>query len=112
MLLDFVPNHTSDQHPWFVDAQANGPASVYWDYYDRDADGQPTHYFDWTNLPNLNYSNPEVERFMLEAFSYWVREFGVDGFRTDACWGVKERKPDFWPKWRRELKRIKRNGWQ
>ena len=44
---------------------------------------------------------------MLEAFSYWVREFDVDGFRVDACWGVQQRRPDFWPEWRRELKRIK-----
>jgi glycosidase len=107
VLMDFVPNHTSDEHPYFQDAKARGKESPYYTFYDRDASGNPTHYFDWTNLPNLNYSNPEVERFMLEAFSYWVREFGVDGFRTDACWGVKERKPDFWPKWRRELKRIK-----
>jgi glycosidase len=44
---------------------------------------------------------------MIEAFSYWVREFDVDGFRVDACWGVKQRKPDFWLMWRKELKRIK-----
>jgi cyclomaltodextrinase / maltogenic alpha-amylase / neopullulanase len=107
VLIDFVPNHTSDEHPYFKDAQARGKDSPYYDYYDRDAAGKPTHYFDWQNLPNLNYDNPEVERFMLEAFSYWVREIDVDGFRTDACWGVKERKPDYWPRWRRELKRIK-----
>lgn len=107
VLIDFVPNHTSDQHPYFKDAQARGHESPYYSYYDRDGAGSPTHYFDWQNLPNLNYDNPEVERFMLEAFSYWVREIDVDGFRTDACWGVKERKPDYWPRWRRELKRIK-----
>ncbi|MFL5801976.1 MAG: alpha-amylase family glycosyl hydrolase [Roseiflexaceae bacterium] len=107
VLMDFVPNHTSDEHPYFQDAQARGKASAYYDFYDRDESGAPTHYFDWENLPNLNYNNPEVERFITEAFSYWVREFDVDGFRTDACWGVKERKPDFWPMWRRELKRIK-----
>jgi len=107
VLMDFVPNHTSAEHPYFQDAQARGKQSPYYDFYDRDESGEPTHYFHWEHLPNLNYDNPEVERFMLEAFSYWVREFGVDGFRTDACWGVKERKPDFWPKWRRELKRIK-----
>jgi cyclomaltodextrinase len=107
VLIDFVPNHTSDEHPYFKDAQARGKESPYYTYYDRDAAGKPTHYFDWENLPNLNYDNPEVERFMLEAFSYWVREIDVDGFRTDACWGVKERKPDYWPRWRRELKRIK-----
>jgi glycosidase len=105
--MDFVPNHTSDEHPYFQDAKARGKESPYYTFYDRDASGNPTHYFDWTNLPNLNYDNPEVERFMLEAFAYWVREIDVDGFRTDACWGVKERKPDYWPRWRRELKRIK-----
>ena len=44
---------------------------------------------------------------MLEAFSYWVREFDVAGFRVDVAWGVRERKPEFWPRWRREMKRIK-----
>ncbi len=107
MLLDFVPNHTSDQHPYFVDAQRHGRLSPYYTFYDRDSDGRPTHYFDWTNLPNLNYSNADVETFMTEAFTYWVREFDVDGFRVDACWGVRERRPGYWPRWRAELKRVK-----
>jgi cyclomaltodextrinase len=107
VLIDFVPNHTSDQHPFFRDAQRDGPRSPYFDFYDRDEHGEPTHYFDWTNLPNLNYSNPDVERFMTEAFAYWVRELDVDGFRVDACWGVRLRRPDYWPRWRAEVKRIK-----
>jgi glycosidase len=44
---------------------------------------------------------------MIEAFSYWVREFDVDGFRVDVVWGVRERRPEFWLEWRRALKRIK-----
>jgi glycosidase len=107
VLMDFVPNHSSNQHPYFQDALANGPESPYWDFYDRDERGDYTYYFDWTHLPNLNYENPEVRRMMIEAFSYWVREFDVDGFRVDAAWGIRERRPDFWPEWRRELKRIK-----
>jgi glycosidase len=107
VLIDFVPNHSSDEHPYFKDAQARGKDSPYYSYYDRDEAGNPTHYFNWENLPNFNFDNPEVQRFMLEAFSYWVREIDVDGFRTDACWGVKERNPEYWPRWRRELKRIK-----
>jgi hypothetical protein len=65
-----------------------------------------TTYFDWENLKNLNYDNPEVQRYMIEAFAYWVREFGIDGFRADAAWGVRERAPEFWPRLRDELKRI------
>ncbi len=107
VLMDFVPNHTSNTHPYFLDAVKNGPVSNYWDFYDRDAQGNYTYYFEWSNLPNLNYDNPEVQRMMIEAFSYWVREFDVDGFRVDVAWGIRERHPEFWPEWRRELKRIK-----
>lgn len=107
VLLDFVPNHSSDRHPYFQTALTEGAASPYWDYYDRAEDGQHTYYFDWTNLPNLNFENPDVRRWMLEAFTYWVREFGVDGFRVDVAWGIRERRPDFWMMWRDELKRLK-----
>jgi cyclomaltodextrinase / maltogenic alpha-amylase / neopullulanase len=107
VLMDFVPNHTSNEHPYFKDTVEKGQDSPYWDFYDRDEQGNYTYYFDWTHLPNLNYDNPEVRRMMLEAFSYWVREFDVDGFRVDACWGVQQRRPNFWPEWRRDLKRIK-----
>jgi glycosidase len=107
VLMDFVPNHTSNTHPYFLDAQERGRESNYWDFYDRDETGNYTHYFDWTNLPNLNYDNPEVRQMMIEAFSYWVRQFDVDGFRVDVVWGIRERYPEFWPKWRRALKRIK-----
>jgi glycosidase len=107
VIMDFVPNHTSNTHPYFLDAQERGPESPYWDFYDRDEDGDYTYYFEWTHLPNLNYDHPEVRRMMIEGFAYWVREFDVDGFRVDVVWGVKERRPDFWLEWRRELKRIK-----
>jgi glycosidase len=107
VLMDFVPNHTSNTHPYFQDAEQRGPESPYWDFYDRDENGDYTYYFEWTHLPNLNYDHPEVQRMMLEAFSYWVREFDVDGFRVDVVWGIKERQPDFWLPWRRALKRIK-----
>jgi glycosidase len=106
VLVDFVPNHMSDKSPYFKDAQKHGEASHYWDFFDRTAAGKPTHYFDWTNLPNLNYDNVEVRNMIIEAFSHWVRDLGIDGFRVDAAWGVKRRRPGFWTQWRRELKRI------
>jgi glycosidase len=107
VLMDFVPNHISDEHPYSVDAARYGMASHYYDFFDRSVDGEITHYFDWSNLNNLNYDNVEVRNMEVAAFSYWVREFDVDGFRVDACWGVKKRRPGFWPVWRQELKRIK-----
>jgi glycosidase len=107
VLMDLVPNHSSAEHPYYRDSINNGKQSHYWEFYDRDENGMFTHYFDWTHLPNLNYDNPEVQRWMLEASSYWVREFDIDGYRVDVAWGVTERKPEFWMEWRRELKRIK-----
>jgi glycosidase len=107
VLMDFVPNHTSIEHPYARNAAANGRASPYWDYYDRDPGGNLTHYFNWGHLPNLNYDNPEVARFMMEAFAYWVREFDVDGFRVDAVWGIKERNPEWLTAFLAEMNRIK-----
>jgi glycosidase len=107
VLMDFVPNHISDEHPYSVDAAEHGKASHYYDFFDRNDAGEITHYFDWSNLNNMNYDNVEVRNMEIAAFSYWVREFDVDGFRVDACWGVKKRRPGFWPVWRSELKRIK-----
>jgi cyclomaltodextrinase / maltogenic alpha-amylase / neopullulanase len=106
VIMDFVANHTSEQHPYFLSAEQRGSASPYYDFYDRDGAGKVTTYFDWANLKNLNYDNPEVQGYMIEAFAYWVREFGIDGFRADAAWGVRERAPEFWPRLRDELKRI------
>jgi glycosidase len=106
VLVDFVPNHMSDQSPYFKDAKELAEASHYWDFFDRKPNGKHTHYFDWTNLPNLNYDNPQVRRMVIEAMSHWVRDLDIDGFRVDVAWGVKRRRPEFWLEWRRELKRI------
>lgn len=95
VLLDIVPNHTSEQHPFALDAERHGPESRYWDFYDRDEAGTPTHYFSWHHLPNLNVDNPDVQQFIHDAFAYWMCEFGVDGFRIDAVWGIRQRNPEF-----------------
>lgn len=103
VLMDFVPNHTSTGHPHYQDTVANGRNSKHWNDYVRDKSGVAQHYFDWTNLKNLNYDEPAVQAMMIDAFSFWVREMGVDGFRVDAAWGVKDRTPSFWPRLRQAL---------
>jgi cyclomaltodextrinase / maltogenic alpha-amylase / neopullulanase len=106
VIMDFVPNHFSIEHRYYIDAARHQAVSPYFAWFERDAEGEPTHYFDWEHLKNLEYDNPEVQRYMVEAFAHWVREFGVDGFRVDVSWGVRDRAPEFWPRWREELKRI------
>ncbi|HEX6001236.1 MAG TPA: alpha-amylase family glycosyl hydrolase [Hyphomicrobiaceae bacterium] len=107
VILDFVPNHLSDHHPYYLSASRLGSASPYYDFFARTPSGEATHYFNWSNLKNLNYGNPEVRQMMIEAFAYWVRAFDIDGFRVDAAWGPRERTPGFWPRLQQELRRIK-----
>ncbi|HWK50626.1 MAG TPA: alpha-amylase family glycosyl hydrolase, partial [Steroidobacter sp.] len=106
VLIDFIPNHLATAHPYYIDAARQRQRSPYFNWFERDASGQAMNYFDWSHLKNLEYDNPEVQRYMIEAFSYWVRELNIDGFRVDVSWGVRERAPEFWPRWRQELKRI------
>jgi glycosidase len=106
VIVDFVANHFSDQHPYYIDAERRGVRSPYYEWFLRDAAGKAEHYFDWHNLKNLNYDHPEVQNYMLAAFSHWLRSFDVDGFRVDASWGVMARAPEFWARWRQEMKRI------
>jgi cyclomaltodextrinase len=103
VLLDFIPNHVSTGHPAFVDAKEKGEGSPHHGWFDRDPHGEPTHYFDWEPLKNLNLDHPEVERMVIEGFLHWVREYDVDGFRVDAAWGVRDRSPRFWRKLRAAL---------
>lgn len=107
VIMDFVPNHMAAEHRYFSDAKARGRRSPYYRYFVRASDGTAANYFDWANLKNLDYHNPEVQRLIIEAFAHWVREFDIDGFRVDVAWGPRRRAPEFWPRWRAELKRIK-----
>jgi maltose alpha-D-glucosyltransferase/alpha-amylase len=114
VVVDLVMNHTSDQHPWFVQAR-NDPDSPYRDYYVWSDD--PTRYRDvriiftdtevsnWTydyvagkhfwhrffsHQPDLNYDNPHVHREMLDICRFWLN-LGLDGFRCDAVPYLYER---------------------
>lgn len=106
VIMDFVLNHTSDQHPWFQDAIKN-PESIYRDYYifagennqrpnnwgsffggsvwEKDPAGTGQFYFHLFDkrMPDLNWNNPEVRHAMTEIAKYWL-EKGIDGLRLDA----------------------------
>lgn len=97
IILDLAPNHTSDRHPFYVDVRERGDASAYAGHYVKADDGAYAHYFNWTNLINLDYGHPGVQQLMLEAMEYWINECDVDGYRVDAAWGIRQRTPDFWP---------------
>ena len=97
VMMDFIPNHTSTGHPYYQDIQKKGTASPYYHFYDRDEQGVITHYFDWVGLPNLNFENPALLSEMRRALIHWHAVSGMDGYRVDAAWGIRERSPEAWP---------------
>ncbi len=102
IILDFVPNHTSIDHPWFKESRAGTDEKRDW-YIWRDAPnnwisnfGGPAWTFDAARgqyyyhaflpeQPDLNWRNPKLREAMFEVLRFWLRR-GVDGFRVDVIW--------------------------
>jgi alpha-glucosidase len=107
IILDFVPNHTSDQHKWFQESKSSrtSPTRDWYIWRDGKGPNQPPnnwtstfggsawkydettgqyyyHYF-YAEQPDLNWRNPEVRKAMLDAMRFWYKR-GVAGFRLDA----------------------------
>lgn len=109
VILDFVPNHTSDQHPWFRESRAardsakrdwylwrdpapgGGPPNNWlsrfggsawqWD----EATGQYYYHAFLPQQPDLNWRHPAVRQAMDQVLRFWL-DRGVDGFRVDVVW--------------------------
>ncbi len=97
VILDWVANHT---------AWDNSLVTDHADWYERDwkGDFRPTPWWDWSDIIDLDYSNPELREYMTEAMKYWVAEAGIDGYRCDVAGYAPL---DFWDNVRRELDEIR-----
>ncbi len=105
VILDITTNHSSRSHPWAVDARTYGEDSPYWSWYEHtiiahntNSLGQSSDAFGFTyysgfsdQLLNLNWADPDLRAEMIRMLSYWVKEFGVDGYRFDVYWGPHRR---------------------
>jgi alpha-glucosidase len=115
VIVDLVPNHTSDQHPWFMESRSSrdNPKRDWYVWRDPAPDGGPPN--NWESVftgpawaydeateqyyyhmflkeqPDLNWRNPEVKRAMWDAVRFWL-DMGVDGFRLDAIGTIFEDK--------------------
>lgn len=106
LITDFVLNHTSDRHPWFLESgdRLTSPKRD-WYIWKSGKDGRPPnnwyswfggpaweydprtdqyyYHFFFKQQPDLNWRNPEVKTAMFDVMRYWL-DLGVDGFRLDA----------------------------
>jgi len=107
VIMDFVPNHWSNQHPSFLDAQKdqNSP-HVKWYTFEHWPDKYKT-FFGVKTLPQINLRYAPARQHVLDAAKYWL-DFGVDGFRVDYCIGPS---PDFYADFRRVTRTTKPDSW-
>jgi cyclomaltodextrinase / maltogenic alpha-amylase / neopullulanase len=107
ILLDFVPNHWSNQHPTFIEATQNPDSEfVKWYTFEHWPDKYKT-FFHVKTLPQINLRYAPARQHVLDAAKYWL-DFGVDGFRVDYCIGPT---PDFYAEFRRVTRTTKPDSW-
>jgi glycosidase len=97
VILDWVANHTAWDNPLLQQHP---------EWYARDwkGDFHPTPWWDWSDIINLDYSQPGLRKYMTEAMKYWVRDVGIDGYRCDVAGFVPL---EFWDNLREELDAIR-----
>jgi alpha-glucosidase len=114
LILDLVLNHTSDEHPWFLESKssrdnpkadwyvwADTPPNNWQSCFDGEAwtytpeRGQYYYHYFMQQQPDLNWHSPAVKQAMWDAARFWL-ELGVDGFRLDAIGTIYE-DPDLTP---------------
>jgi cyclomaltodextrinase / maltogenic alpha-amylase / neopullulanase len=102
VVYDLVLNHTSDRHPWFIDAQEHCKASEYERWYRfTTCPDEYAAFAGLDELPQLDLDHPPVRAYVFdEVLPFWLDEIGVDGFRLDHVEGPSR---DFWHAFRAEL---------
>lgn len=108
VLLDFVVNHISNQHPIFREAAASKSSKYHsWFSWNKWPDEYDT-FFGVRELPEINIAHPDVRKYMIDAALFWVNEYHVDGFRLDYAHGVPH---DFWVDFRQATKAVNPDLW-
>ena len=95
VILDWVGNHTAWDHPWVTEHP---------DWYVHDSTGKIVTPWDWTDVAQLNFKNPELRKAMIAEMQFWVKECNIDGFRCDVAFLVPR---SFWEEARIALEKDK-----
>lgn len=97
VIVDWVANHSAWDNPI---------AKEHPDWYTKTEEGnfQPTPWYDWDDVIDFDYENPELRKYMTEALVYWVKDFNIDGYRCDTAGFLPT---DFWDNAREEMDAVK-----
>ncbi len=114
VVLDGVFNHASRGFFQFNDILENGPNSAWVDWFTIEGwplspyDGdRPANYRAWVGnraLPKFNTDNPQVREFIMQVAEYWIREYGIDGWRLDVAAEIET--PGFWEEFRQRVRAV------
>ena len=97
VIIDWVGNHSAWDNPL---------ATQHPDWYTKTRAGnfQPTPWYDWDDVIDFDYDNPDFRKYMTDALKFWVKETNIDGYRADVAGFIPV---DFWENARKELDEIK-----
>ncbi len=97
VIVDWVANHS---------AWDNALATQHPDWYTKTPEGnfQPTPWYDWGDIIDFDYNNPNLREYMTNAMKFWVKNYDIDGYRCDVAGFIPV---DFWDNVRSELDEIK-----
>lgn len=97
VILDWVANHSAWDNPLTK-------SHPHWYTRDHKGDFQPTPWWDWDDIIDFDYNQPDMRKYMTEALVYWVKEANIDGYRADVAGFIPT---DFWDNVREELDKTK-----
>lgn len=113
IVLDAVFNHCSEGLMQFQDVLEKGKTSEYYDWFiikgDRINEKRDNYevFASCTYMPKFNTSNPEVQRFLLDIATFYIKEYDIDGWRLDVSDEVSHH---FWRLFRQEVKAVKKDA--
>lgn len=134
VLMDLVVNHSSVTNSWFLESK-KGADNKYRNYYewsdvqktkgqknwwpldeDRNDTTKTARYYGFfgSNMPDMNYDNPEVRKEIKQIGQFWVKEVGIDGFRLDAAQHIydedeHDKSRQWWQEFRVEMEKSNKN---
>lgn len=105
VILDFVANHVSYKHPFFVSA-LNNQRSPYRKWFVFDRKNNYMSFLGFKGLPKLNTKNDDVINYLTEVALFWINNFGIDGYRLDHAIGPSL---EFWRHFTESCKKADKN---